>query len=325
MLIRSGVNTGFGGSADTRTSKIKALQSALLQHHHFGVLTQPDRGGSAACIESPGHALPPGWVRATMLTRCNTILRGHSAVSLHIIEILMALLRNNFTPVVPLRGSISASGDLSPLSYIAGTLTGNPDIYVQTGSESAVEYLPADKALDMISIQPAILGPKEGLGLMNGTATTAAVASLVLYEAHQLALLSQILTAMAVEALLGSAGSFDPFIANIRPHEGQIEAALNIRLFLQGSQLAQGLGAEKDQYNFNGMLFQDRYSLRTASQWLGPGLEDLLLAHSQISTELNSTTDNPLIDTVQGKVHHGGNFQAVSVTSAMENPECLFR
>lgn len=318
MLIRSGVNTGFGGSADTRTSKVEALQSALLQHHHFGVLTKRDWGGSAACIESPGHALPSAWVRATMLTRCNTISRGHSSVSLHIIETLLALLRNNLTPVVPLRGSISASGDLSPLSYIAGTLTGNPDIYVQTGGGSTVDYVSAEKALDMISIRPAILGPKEGLGLMNGTATSAAVASLVLYEAHQLALLSQILTAMAVEALLGSAGSFDPFIANIRPHEGQIEAALNIRLFLQGSQLAQGLGAEKGQCNFTGMLFQDRYSLRTASQWLGPGLEDLLLAHSQISTELNSTTDNPLVDAVQGKVHHGGNFQAVSVTSAME-------
>ena len=253
-----------------------------------------------------------------MLVRCNTILRGHSAVSLQVIETILSLLQHNLTPVVPLRGSISASGDLSPLSYIAGTLTGNPDICVQAGNGFALEYVSAEKALEMISVQPAVLGPKEGLGLMNGTATSAAVASLALYEAHQLAVLSQSLTAMAVEALLGSAGSFDPFIANIRPHEGQIEAALNVRLFLQGSQLAQGLGVEQTPWKFNGKLYQDRYALRTASQWLGPQLEDLLLAHSQISTELNSTTDNPLVDVVQGRVHHGGNFQAVSVTSAME-------
>lgn len=253
-----------------------------------------------------------------MLVRCNTILRGHSAVSLQVIETIVSLLQHNLIPVVPLRGSISASGDLSPLSYIAGTLTGNPDIFVQTGEGSALEYVTAEKALEMINVQPAALGPKEGLGLMNGTATSAAVASLALYEAHQLAVLSQILTAMAVEALLGSAGSFDPFIANIRPHEGQIEAALNIRLFLQGSQLAQGHGVEQNSWRFSGKLYQDRYALRTASQWLGPQLEDLLLAHSQVSTELNSTTDNPLVDVIQGKVHHGGNFQAVSVTSAME-------
>ena len=253
-----------------------------------------------------------------MLVRCNTILRGHSAVSLQVIETIVSLLQHNLIPVVPLRGSISASGDLSPLSYIAGTLTGNPDIYVQTGEGSALEYVSAQKALEMINVQPAVLGPKEGLGLMNGTATSAAVASLALYEAHQLAVLSQILTAMAVEALLGSAGSFDPFIANIRPHEGQIEAALNIRLFLQGSQLAQSLGLEQNSWRFTGKLYQDRYALRTASQWVGPQLEDLLLAHSQISTELNSTTDNPLVDVIQGRVHHGGNFQAVSVTSAME-------
>lgn len=314
----AGVNTGFGGSADTRTSKVKALQSALLQHHNFGVLTKLDSGLSSEHGQSFGHALPTAWVRATMLVRCNTILRGHSAVTLQVIETIVALLQNNLIPVVPLRGSISASGDLSPLSYIAGTLTGNPDIYVQTGRGSALEYISAEKALEIINIQPAVLGPKEGLGLMNGTATSAAVASLTLYETHQLAVLSQILTAMAVEALLGSIGSFDPFIANIRPHEGQIEAALNIRLFLQGSQLAQSLSVEQDSWKFTGELYQDRYALRTASQWLGPQLEDLLLAHSQISTELNSTTDNPLVDVVQGKMHHGGNFQAVSVTSAME-------
>ncbi len=126
-----------------------------------------------------------------MLVRSNTVARGHSAVSFHAIETVIALLRNNLTPIIPLRGSISASGDLSPLSYVAGIITGNPDIYVQTPSG----IVSAKEALDRLGIAPIVLGPKEGLGFMNGTATSAAVASIALYEAHHIVLLSQILTA----------------------------------------------------------------------------------------------------------------------------------
>ena len=309
------MNTGYGGSADTRSNRNEDLQSALLQHHHFGVLTSNDRGLS----EDPGnllssHAMPQPWVKGTMLVRCNSVARGHSAVSIEVIKTIIALLQNELTPVIPLRGSISASGDLSPLSYVAGTVTGNPDIYVRTPSG----IVSAEQALDQLNISPIILGPKEGLGLMNGTATSAAAGSLALYETHQLSVLSQLLSAMALEALLGTVGNFDPFIAEVRPHCGQIEAAKNIRHFVQGSRLARGLNDHDDRKQSPGLLYQDRYALRTASQWIGPQLEDLLLAHEQVTTELNSTTDNPLIDITGQKTHHGGNFQAVSITSAME-------
>ncbi|KAL8650329.1 MAG: hypothetical protein Q9226_005190 [Calogaya cf. arnoldii] len=249
-----------------------------------------------------------------MLVRSNTIARGHSAVSLHVIETIIALLRHDLTPVIPLRGSISASGDLSPLSYIAGAVTGNPDIYVQ----SAAGIFTAGQALREMNIAPIVLGPKEGLGLMNGTATSAAVASLAIYETHHITILAQVLTAMALEALLGTVGNYDPFIAAIRPHRGQVESGNIIRQFLQGSKLARGFEHDKDIRQSGGLLYQDRYALRTASQWIGPQLEDLLLAHEQVTTELNSTTDNPLIDIEGQTTHHGGNFQAVSITSAME-------
>ena len=258
--------------------------------------------------------MPPAWVKGTMLVRCNSITRGHSGVSLHVIEAIIALLRNNLTPIIPLRGSISASGDLSPLSYVAGAVTGNPDIFVKTSSG----IISAKQALQQLKIDPIVLGPKEGLGLMNGTATSAAVGSLALYETHQIAVLSQVLTAMALEALIGSAGNYDSFIAKVRPHRGQMESAKNIRLFLSDSRLARGLDHQEDTRQRGGLLYQDRYALRTASQWIGPQLEDLLLAHEQVTTELNSTTDNPLIDVAGGTTHHGGNFQAVSITSAME-------
>ncbi|KAL8991730.1 MAG: hypothetical protein Q9169_007703, partial [Polycauliona sp. 2 TL-2023] len=311
-----GVNTGFGGSADTRSSQNEALQAALLQHHHFGVLTQADRGlPSIRSAALQSTAMPLDWVRGTMLVRSNTIARGHSAVTFHAIETVVALLRLDLTPIIPLRGSISASGDLSPLSYVAGMITANPDIYVRTPSS---DIIPANEALERHGVAPIVLGPKEGLGFMNGTATSAAVASIVLYEAHHLALLSQVLTAMASEALLASADSFDPFISKIRPHRGQEEAAKNIRYLLQGSQLVRGMTTGSDNGQASGLLYQDRYALRTSPQWIGPQLEDLLLAHEQVTVELNSTTDNPLFDVPNQATHHGGNFQATSITSAME-------
>ncbi len=104
----------------------------------------------------------------------------------------------------------------------------------------------------------------------------------------------------------------DPFISVARPHAGQAEAAANIRAFLSNSLLSPDKGAETVG------LAQDRYSLRTAPQWIGPQLEDLQLAYHQVTAELNSTTDNPLIDVAGGRIHHGGNFQAAAVTSAME-------
>src|SRR6478736_4219000 len=103
-----GVNTGFGGSADTRTKDLPALQSALLQLTQAGILTDEDNGL---------NSMPVTWVRAAMLIRCNTLLRGHSGVRLELVQALLLLLRKGMTPIVPLRGSISASGDLIPLSY----------------------------------------------------------------------------------------------------------------------------------------------------------------------------------------------------------------
>ena len=127
---------------------------------------------------------------------------------------------------------------------------------------------------------------------------------------------------MGVEAMRGSAGSFNAFFDKVRPHRGQREAAANIRLFLTGSQFADL--KHKDEENHGGGLKQDRYALRTSPQWIGPQLEDLLLAHEQITVESNSTTDNPLIDMEDNTVHHGGNFQAASITSAMEKTRsCL--
>ncbi|GAB1318113.1 Phenylalanine ammonia-lyase [Madurella fahalii] len=316
-----GVNTGFGGSADTRTQHFERLQSAAIQHLNVGILLKADKTdpGSDDCRHNRllrSHALPMPIVKAAMLIRCNSLMRGHSGVRVSVIESVMSLLAHDMAPVVPLRGSISASGDLSTLSYIAGAIEGNPDIFVETSDRKVI---PATEALRTAKMDPVRLQAKEGLGITNGTAPSCAAACLVIHQANQLALLVQLLTAMGTEALVGTAHNYDPFISAARPHPGQAEAAANILGFLSGSKLCPYSASPSSTSAASRVgLAQDRYALRTAPQWIGPQLEDLALATRQVATELNSTTDNPLIDAVGGRVHHGGNFQAMALTSAME-------
>lgn len=326
------MNTGFGGSADTRPEAIAELQRELFRGLHYGILAthalprndhvHDDLAGllaaRALAVNHPDAAtcMPETWVRASMLVRLNSLAGGASGVRLSVVETLADLVNKDIVPTVPLRGSISASGDLSPLSYIGGVMQGKPSLTVWTGerlSNGSRRIVQARTALLEAKVQPVILGPKEGLALVNGTAVSAGVAALALHEAHCHVALAQVLTAMTVEALRGTDESFDPFLAKVRPHPGQIESAQNVFAFLADSKLVRRFDGSEE---FS--LRQDRYSIRTASQWVGPILEDMALAHEQIATELNSVTDNPLIDTDRDRILHGGNFQARVVTSAVE-------
>ena len=369
-----GVNTGFGGSADTRTQQVEELQRTLIRELHCGITEAPtqaqeaniplngsmknhdlitpkkrkqddgaqlnghvskkryeerndstsyaEKGGSRDVeyllqgglpVDQPDTCMPAAWTRASILVRINSLVSACSGVKEALITTMTDLLKHDIMPRIPLRGSISASGDLIPLSYIAGTLLGKPTLTVSVRAKGTNERYAttADVALSKASIPPIKLGPKEGLAVVNGTAVSTAVGALAIHDAHGLAVLSQILTAMSVEGLCGTSESFDPFFAKVRPHPGQVEASRNIYSFLSGSQLVKNQDGSEE-----GSLRQDRYSIRTASQWLGPVLEDLLLAHQQISIECNSVTDNPLID--GSRMLHGGNFQARAITSAME-------
>ncbi|TEY38748.1 hypothetical protein BOTCAL_0478g00010 [Botryotinia calthae] len=332
-----GVNTGFGGSADVRPKNISEVSASLFRMLHYGIISGPldNRHVEELATNDPMSAMkqresktaklarlaiplsdpvcsttmPESWVRGAMAIRANTLAKGASAIRPVIVQSLFDLLNKEIIPAVPLRGSISASGDLSPLSYIGGALEGKSAIQVYVDFDR--KRVSADKALLQADITPAVFEPKEGLSLVNGTAVTASVAALAMHEAIMQALLSQILTAMSVEALSGTDESFNPFFAEVRPHRGQTISAKNIHSFLAGSKLTKGNDTQEFQ------LRQDRYSIRTASQWIGPSLEDLLLSYEQVSIELNSTTDNPLVSD-DGKMHHGGNFQAKSITSAVE-------
>ena len=333
-----GVNTGFGGSADTRTLRVDELQSTLIRELHSGILASSSVTEDSALKskkrptvshgiflpldralplgdENAATIMPEAWVRASILIRTNSLASGYSGVRPILITSMISLLRKDIVPIIPLRGSISASGDLMPLSYIGGLLQGKQGVKAWSGDRRTCRrrVVAADVALAESSLAPIRLGPKEGLAIVNGTAISTGAAALVMHDANSLAMLSQILTAMSVEALHGNRESFDPFFAEVRPHSGQIEVAHNIYFFLKDSRLVEyNHGLEE------GSLRQDRYSLRTASQWLGPALEDLLLAYKQVTIECNSVTDNPLVDSKGSRMLHGGNFQAKTITSAME-------
>ena len=259
--------------------------------------------------------MPEAWVRSTLAIRSNSLAHGNSGVRSVLVDSLIYILNNNIIPVIHLRGSISASGDLIPLSYIAGALQGSPGVQVRVDGHEGRQQVGADVALSNYFKAPLRLGPKEGLAIVNGTAASAGVGALALHDAHGLIILSQLLTAMGVEAVCGSAESFDPYFAHCRPHPGQAEAASNIRSFLLDSQLVSN---DKSDCVHGDCLPQDRYSFRTAAQWLGPQIENMMLADEQIQVEINSTTDNPIVDTANEKILHRGNFQAMSITSAVE-------
>lgn len=313
-----GVTTGFGGSADTRTSDTEALQLSLLEHQLCGFL--PLGGDYDAMLLA---AMPIPIVRGAMAVRVNSCVRGHSGVRLSVLQSIVNMLNLGLVPCIPLRGTISASGDLSPLSYIAGAICGHPDVRVF--DTKARELVAAPAALKKHGLEPVRLASKEGLGLVNGTAVSAAAGALAQYDAECLAMLAQTNTALCVEALTGHVGSFAEFIHDIRPHPGQNQVASNMRTMLEGSQLAVHKEEEVALSDDAGVLRQDRYALRTSAQWIGPQLEQLALSRKQIETELNSTTDNPLIDVDGQTFHHGGNFQAMSVTSAMDTDRIVLQ
>jgi phenylalanine ammonia-lyase len=181
----------------------------------------------AALTAGNKNILKEEWVRGAMAIRINSLLRGHSAVRWEVLERLVGLLNSNAIPIVPLRGSISASGDLSPLSYIAGAVTGHPGIHCFIGPER--KTVTSKEALAFCDLQPVEFRAKEVLGLINGTSVSCAAATNVISDTVFLAQMSQVLTAMAVEVSTGSAEPFDPWVAGVtRPHPGQKEVAANI-------------------------------------------------------------------------------------------------
>jgi|GEM_PF-64860 len=293
-----GVNRGYGGSADAQTNEVQRLQTELIRFLN----------------SSFGPTLPEDEVRGAMLIRANSNIKGYSGLRWLVLENLVVLLNKGVTPVVPNKGSITASGDLSPLSHILAVLMGKETAKARYQGKE----ISAREALQIAGIEPIALGPKEGLAFVNGTSVANALAANVLYDANILALLAQATTALSVETLIGTNQSYDPVIQAVKPHLGQIEVGENLLHLLKGSRLSRDELDGKEKIE-RGRMRQDRYGIRTAPQAIGPQLEVVLAATEAVTTEMNSVTDNPIIDVEGDRVLHGGNFQGTPLGVAMEN------
>jgi phenylalanine ammonia-lyase len=285
-----GVNTGYGGMANVAIAQedLAALQNNLLRFLNV-------------CA---GDYLPLEDVRAAMLLRANSHMRGASGVRRELIERLLIFLNNGVTPLVRRMGSIGASGDLAPLASIAGALVGADECFKVVMNGETVSCL---TALSRLGLAPLALGPKEGLGMVNGTSVMTAVAANCLYDARRLTALAIGFHALAVQALLGSNQSFHPFIQQLKPHPGQVNAAAIMLELLDGSRMCRN---ELDGHHevIDGQPAQDRYSLRCLPQFLGPVLDGIRQATAAVEVEMNSANDNPLIDGENCLSLHSGNF-----------------
>lgn len=295
-----GVTSGFGGMADVLISpeESEELQDNMLWYHKAGA----------------GQLLPTTDVRAAMLLRANSHLRGASGIRHDLIERLLTFLNADVTPHVPELGSIGASGDLVPLTYITGALIGHEAGYTVDFNGCSTD---ATAALQQLGLPRLRLQPKEALAMLNGTSVCTAIAAGCVHEAHVLIELAQHAHALMLQGLRATNLSFDSFIHKHKPHAGQISSAARMRELLHDSGLIRD--ASDGQRNPEDGLVQDRYSVRCLPQYLGPIIDGITRAAEQIEVEMNSTTDNPLIDPDTRRIYYGGNFLAQYTGMAMDN------
>ncbi len=295
-----GVTSGFGGMANVviAPGEVADLQNNLIWYHKTGT----------------GNLLPFEDVRAAMLLRANALLHGVSGVRLEIIRRMVLFLNKRVTPHVHEFGSIGASGDLVPLTYIAGALTGLGATFMVDFDGETMDAL---HALERLDLMPLPLRPKEGLALINGTSVMTGIAANCVYDARLLLALALGSHALALQAMCGTNQSFHPFIQKHKPHPGQIWVANQMLHLLEESRLCRNeLDGTHDYREHD--LIQDRYSMRCIPQYIGPIADGLKQIASQVQVEANSVSDNPLIDGQAQVSYHGGNFLGEYIGVAMD-------
>jgi phenylalanine ammonia-lyase len=295
-----GVTTCVGGMADRTVpgEAAAALQNNLLWSHKAAT----------------GDRIPVADVRAGMLLRANSLLRGISGVRPELIERFAIFLNEGVTPHVREFGSIGASGDLVPLAYIAGAMTGVDESYRVDFRGEEVGSL---TALERLGLPRLPLLAKEGLALMNGTSVMAGIAANCVARARTLMALTMGAHGLLLQGLQATNQSFHPFIHEHKPHPGQRWSADQMLGLLEGSRLIHRALDGRPRRRA-GDLIQDRYSMRCLPQFLGPIVDGLSQIARQMEVEANSATDNPLIDAENEAVYHCGNFLGQYVGVGMD-------
>ncbi len=284
-----GVNTGFGklasikiASADTAT-----LQRNLILSHCCGV----------------GEALGLAETRLMMVLKLISLGRGASGVRWEVVALIEGMLAAGVTPVVPAQGSVGASGDLAPLAHMTAVMIGHGM------AEFGGQVMPGAEALARAGLAPVVLGPKEGLALINGTQFSTALALAGLFGAWAAARASLVISALSTDAIMGSTAPLHPQIHTLRGHAGQIEAAAAMRALLEGSVI-------RESHREGDTRVQDPYCIRCQPQVTGAAMDVLRMAARTLETEANAATDNPLV--LEDAIVSGGNFHAEPVGFAAD-------
>lgn len=286
-----GVNTGFGKLASLKIASqdTATLQKNLILSHCCGV----------------GDPMPRSVARLMMTLKLLSLGRGASGVRWEIIALIEGMLARGVTPVIPAQGSVGASGDLAPLAHMTAAMIGHGE------AEFQGRILPGAEALAEAGLTPVILGPKEGLALINGTQFSTAYALAGLFDAWRAAQSALVTSALSTDAIMGSTAPLQPEIHSLRGHAGQIEAAATMRALLDGSVI-------RESHRIGDTRVQDPYCIRCQPQVTGAAMDVLRMAASTLQIEANAATDNPLVLTGAGMIVSGGNFHAEPVGFAAD-------
>jgi histidine ammonia-lyase len=286
-----GINTGFGLLANTSIAAedLETLQKNLVLSHACGV----------------GPLLSDNVTRLLMVLKIASLSRGASGVRRRTLEALIAMVNGEVLPCIPSKGSVGASGDLAPLAHMSCVLIGVSEARYQG------QTLDAEAALAKVGLGPVVLGPKEGLALLNGTQCSTALALAGLFATEDVFAAAIAAGALSVDALKGSDAPFDPRIHALRGQPGQIEVAAVLRGLITGS-------AIRESHREDCAKVQDPYSLRCQPQVMGAILDVMRNAAATLEREANAVTDNPLVFFDDGDVISGGNFHAEPVAFAAD-------
>jgi phenylalanine ammonia-lyase len=262
-----------------------------------------------------GNLLPQADVRASILVRMNSHLQGASGIRMSMIERMGTFLNEGATPQVREFASIGASGDLSPLSYITACLIGLDESWKV---DYDGEVLGAQTVLKKLGLEREELGPKEGLAMVNGTSVMTGIAAGVVYDTRNLLALAFGAHSLLFQGLGATNQSFHPFIHEHKPLPGQMASAKVMLDLLSGSKLIADELEGQHEFRGGDEPIQDRYSLRCLPQYMGPIIDGLRLIGQQVEMEINSATDNPLVDEARGNTYHGGNFLGQYIGVSMD-------